>query len=89
MKMLLAGLLITVVIVSSFAVIVNGMKAPEPVSYECYVVEKGDTLWGIAHQSDMWNKIAISIIINDMKERSNCTTTIYPGQVVYIPMYNN
>ena len=46
MKKLLTGLLIAVVIIGGFAVIVNGMKAPEPVSYERYVVEKGDTLWG-------------------------------------------
>ncbi len=89
MKKLLTGLLIVVIIIGCFSVIVNGMKAPEPVSYERYVVEKGDTLWGIARQSDMWNKIDASYIIDDMQEKSNCTALIYPGQVVYIPMYND
>ena len=89
MKKLLTGLLIAVIIIGGFAVIVNGMKAPEPVSYERYVVKRGDTLWGIAKQSDMWNKIDASHIIDDMQEKSNCTATIYPGQVVYIPMYND
>ena len=89
MKKLLTGLLIAVIIIGSFAFVVQAMQTPEPVSYERYVVEKGDTLWGIAHQSDMWNKIDASYIIDDMQEKSNCTATIYPGQVVYIPMYND
>lgn len=89
MKKLLTVLLIAGIVICSFAFVVNAMQTPEPVSYERYVVEKGDTLWGIAHQSDMWNKMDASIIIDDMQERSECTATIYPGQVVYIPMYNN
>ena len=89
MKKLLTVLLIAVIIVGCFAVVVKSMQTPEPVSYERYVVEKGDTLWGIARHSDMWNKIDASYIIDDMQEKSNCTATIYPGQVVYIPMYND
>lgn len=89
MKKLLTVLLIAVIIVGGFAVVVKSMQTPEPVSYERYVVEKGDTLWGIARHSDMWNKIDASYIIDDMQEKSNCTATIYPGQVVYIPMYND
>lgn len=89
MKKLLTGLLIVGIIVGGFALVINAMKVPDPVSYERYVVQKGDTLWDIAHQSDMWNKMDASIIIDDMQERSECTATIYPGQVVYIPMYNN
>ena len=89
MKKLLTGLLMAVIILGCFAFVVKAMQTPEPISYERYVVEKGDTLWGIAHQSDMWNKIDASYIIDDMQEKSNCTATIYPGQVVYIPMYND
>lgn len=89
MKKLLTGLLIIGIIVGGCALVVKAMQTPEPVSYERYVVEKGDTLWGIARQSDMWNKMDAYIIIDDMQERSKCTATIYPGQVVYIPMYND
>lgn len=89
MKKLLTILLIVGIIVGGFAFVVKATQTPEPVSYEQYVVQKGDTLWGIAHQSDMWNRIDASIIIDDMQERSDCTATIYPGQIVYIPMYEN
>lgn len=88
MKKLLAVLLIAGIL-GGCVYVLKSTRTPEPVSYEQYVVEEGDTLWGIARQSDMWNKMDASIIIDDMKERSECTTTIYPGQVVYIPMYNN
>ena len=44
MKKLLTVLLIAVIIVGGFAVVVKSMQTPEPVSYERYVVEKGDTL---------------------------------------------
>lgn len=89
MKKLLTVLLIAGILIGGFTLVVKALQTPEPVSYERYVVEKGDTLWGIAHQSDMWNKMDASIIIDDMQEKSDCTATIYPGQVVYIPMYNN
>lgn len=89
MKKLLIVLLIAGILIGVFTLVVKALQTPDPVSYELYVVEKGDTLWGIAHQSDMWNKMDASIIIEDMKEKSDCTATIYPGQIVYIPMYNN
>lgn len=89
MKKLLTVLLIAGILIGGFVFVVKALQTPEPVSYERYVVEKGDTLWGIARQSDMWNKMDASIIIDDMQEKSNCTATIYPGQIVYIPMYNN
>lgn len=89
MKKLLTVLLIAGILIGVFTLVVKALQTPDPVSYEPYVVEKGDTLWGIAHQSDMWNKMDASIIIEDMKEKSDCTATIYPGQIVYIPMYND
>lgn len=89
MKKLLIVLLIAGILICVFTLVVKALLTPDPVSYERYVVEKGDTLWSIAHQSDMWNKMDASIIIDDMQERSNCTATIYPGQIVYIPMYEN
>lgn len=89
MKKVLTVLFIMALIIGMFALIANAMKVPEPAYYERYVVQRGDTLWGIARNSDLWNKVDASYIINDMQERSNCTSTIYPGQVVYIPMYND
>ena len=89
MKKLLTVLLIAGIIIGGFAFVVKAMMTPEPVSYEFYIVESGDTLWSIAHQSDMWNKIDASIIIDDMKERSNCTSPICPAHVVYTPLYND
>lgn len=89
MKKVLTVLFVLVLIIGMFAVIVNAMKVPEPAYYERYVVQRGDTLWSIARNSDLWNKVDASYIIDDMQERSNCTATIYPGQVVYIPMYND
>ena len=79
----------TIIILVCVILMANSFSMPEPVSYESYVVKSGDTLWEIAQQSDGWNKYDGHDIIDDICERSNCTATIYPGQVVYIPMYNS
>lgn len=89
MKKILCSLAILALMFMFFAFCVNAMKAPEPTHYEVYIVQKGDTLWDIARQSDMWNKIDASYIIDDMQEKSNCSAMIYPGQRIYIPMYND
>lgn len=89
MKKLITTILVAAMILGGLALMVNALDTPEPVSYETYVVEQGDTLWGIAQQSDMWNKMDARNIIDDMQEKSNCSALIYPGQIVYIPMYNN
>ena len=89
MKQFLMAVVILSIVVGGFALMVEAVSCPEPVRYERYVVESGDTLWIIAQESDMWNKMDGQQIIIDMKEESNCTAMIYPGQVVYIPMYND
>ncbi len=81
--------IIAAIVILAFVLFVaNVFAMPEPVDYERYVVKSGDTLWEIAQQSDGWNKYDGHSIIDDICERSNCTATIYPGQVVYIPMYS-
>ena len=79
----------TIIILVCVILVANSFSMPEPAYYESYVVKAGDSLWVIAQQSDGWNKYDGQMIIEDIRERSNCTATIYPGQVVYVPMYNN
>lgn len=59
----------------------------EPVHYSMYVVQHGDTLWSIAKESNGYGKVDIQQIIWDMKEYSNCSAELQPGQVIYIPQY--
>lgn len=88
MKKIICVVLCVIALVGIVFLFVNAFKVPEPTHYKKCVVERGDSLWTIARQSDMWGKIDASYIIEDMKERSNCTSDINPGQIVYIPMYN-
>lgn len=83
-----AALIIVASIIASVIVINTTWKHPEPKYYETYVVEKGDCLWNIADDSDGWNKLNNRKIIEDLCNESNCSSMIYPGQVVYIPMYD-
>lgn len=87
MKTVIISIVIVVLVCVFFIACIPSM--PDPVDYERYVVKSGDTLWGIAQQSDGWNKYDGHSIIDDICERSNCTAMIHPGQVVYIPMYNS
>ena len=66
------------------------VRFPDPVRYEQYVVQSGDTLWGIAKNSDMWNKTDAYNIIDDMIEKSriNEDHILQPGDIVYIPYYS-
>ena len=89
MKRVITYVLVAALMIVGLALIVQALETPEPVYYETYVVEKGDTLWSIAQHSDMWNKMDARNIIDDMEEKSNCTALIYPGQIIYIPMYND
>lgn len=82
-SLLIVGVILTLVC----CVFTTYWDDPEPESYVEYIVEPGETLWSIACLSNMWNKIDTSIIIEDIKDASNCTEVIYPGQIVYIPIY--
>ena len=62
---------------------------PEPVDYIKYVVQEGDSLWYIGSHSNGWNILDNNnYVINHIEEKSNCTSTIHPGQIVYIPVYD-
>lgn len=62
---------------------------PEPVSYDTYVVQSGDTLWSIAKRSNGIDNMDIRNIIDHIEEESKVTSSIYPGQIVYIPVYED
>lgn len=65
------------------------LYVPDPIDYVEYVVQEGDTLWDIAHQSNGFNKVDIREIIDDIEDKSNCSGSIVPGDIVYIPVYEN
>lgn len=88
MKKFITICLIAIILVGSLALCVNAFKTPDIIGYETYVVKSGDTLWGIAKNSNGWNRMDAYEIIDAMEEASNCTALIYPGQIIYVPIYD-
>ena len=77
-------LLVTLVVMTSCSI----WETHEPIDYIKYVVSEGDSLWYIGSHSNGWNILDNTQVVNDIQEESNCTSIIYPGQVVYIPVYD-
>lgn len=81
-------LTIVVAMIVSALIMNRTWEHPEPSHYITYVVEQGDCLWSIADNSNGWNKLDNRKIIEDLCNKSNCTSMVYPGQTVYIPIYD-
>lgn len=79
----------TIVVITLIALFFAALYFPNPVRYELYIVESGDTLWDIAKSSDMWNKTDAYNIIVDMRKESGISEdhVLQPGDIVYIPYY--
>ncbi|GAV21583.1 LysM peptidoglycan-binding domain-containing protein [Carboxydothermus pertinax] len=81
------------------AVIGAAARLPHIINYQAIVidhantqeiiVEKGDTLWGIAKELSIPGK-DIRIVIEEIKILNNMDSyTIYPGQALKVPMSQN
>lgn len=73
-----------------FALCANSFATPEPIGYVRVTVQRGDSLWSIGSENcNKWNELDNQDIIKVMQERSNCSSTIYPGQTIYVPIYED
>ena len=70
--------------VALFIALILTMPAKcSPQSWDRYVVEEGDTLWGITSKYNMDNRKVIA----DIKSKNGIDTLIKTGQVILIPVY--
>ena len=76
------GMIVIVLIIS----IVNACQ-PKIVGYDIHVAESGDTLWSFAKMSNGYDYIDGQTIVDDIKEASGIDDTIYPGDVIKVPIY--
>lgn len=72
----------------AFVVVIGAAGAtPEIVGYDEYTVDEGETLWSIAEESNGYGEMDRRDIIADIQAESGCSSDIYAGQTVYIPIY--
>ena len=68
--------------------LICGSRAKPAYSVESYGINHGDTLWNIAEEYKP-NSISYSEYINTLyKLNDGLTAEIYPGQAIFIPIYN-
>ncbi|GAV24779.1 hypothetical protein ciss_07120 [Carboxydothermus islandicus] len=61
----------------------------DPANTQEIVVEKGDTLWGIAKELNIPGK-DIRVVIEEIRILNNLEdSTIYPGQILKVPIKQN
>lgn len=76
-------------VIMALALIVGTLTAPDPYAYDETVphwVEQGETLWGIARKYST-PKQDVRKVVTLIEEMNNCTATIYPDQLLYIPVF--
>lgn len=77
--------LITIAVLVTILVLI--LSYDKPIDYEVYTVKSGDTLWAIAEKSNGFGRIDRKEIIAEIEIRSGVTAIIYPGDTVFIPVY--
>jgi len=84
---------IIIMVMTVFLISVSGYKlafasssndSSNDYSYQSVVVQQGDTLWGIAAQSDLTTDINV-LVHKTMQYNDLSSTYIQPGQVIYVP----
>lgn len=82
MSIFLVLMLIIIAILQSHSA--SGIEQ-NPVVYQPTVVRNGDTLWDIATRAGIRNDTG-KVVMQIMRYNSLTNSTIYPGQVIYIPV---
>jgi len=62
----------------------DGLSSPDGAGADYYVIEKGDTLWGIAEKT-LGNGAKYTEIFEENKEVIEDPDLIFPGQKIRIP----
>ncbi|MDN5323854.1 MAG: hypothetical protein PWQ67_2308 [Clostridia bacterium] len=87
--LLKTSFMITIALIFSLGVglISNAANAGKDIQFIQVTVKPGDSLWLIADRYDD-NKTDLRKLIYQIKQINNINDTIYPGQVLEIPLHN-
>lgn len=78
-------LFLVLIFIFSIGAIVDPANANKEEQFIEVIVAKNESLWSIAEKYDD-NKIDLRKFIYQIKELNQINDTIYPGQVLYIPL---